>query len=157
MTTLVVGVGNPDRGDDGVGAAVVARLAAPQAHGPRTCLAVDPVDVIEAWAGEDDVVVVDAVEGEGLAPGTVLVLAPDDPAVHRLGPAGTHAVGLATVLDLARTLDRRPARLVLVGVVGADFAAGAGLSPAVFAAVPFACLAVRDLAAHRPAAEPEPS
>lgn len=149
MTALVIGVGNPDRGDDGVGAEVVARLSAPHAGGLRTCLATDPVDVIEAWAGEDDVVVVDAVEGEGLAPGTVVVLAADDPAVRRLAPAGTHAVGLATVLDLARTLDRLPPRLALVGVVGAGFAAGAGLSPAVEAAVPFACRAVRDLVEHR--------
>src|SRR5215207_5591238 len=47
----------------------------------------------------------------------------------------THAFGVADAIELARTLGRLPARLEIYTIEGADFTAGAGLSPPVAAAV----------------------
>jgi hydrogenase maturation protease len=44
-------------------------------------------------------------------------------------------LALAEVIELGRELDRMPARLVIFGVEAAGFEAGAGLSPAVAAAI----------------------
>jgi hydrogenase maturation protease len=51
---------------------------------------------------------------------------------------GTHALGLAAIVELARSLDLLPKRLVVVGVEAGQFAHGAPLSEAVQAAVPTA-------------------
>ena len=55
-------------------------------------------------------------------------------------PAGwfrysTHAFGAAEAIELARVLGRLPRRLIVVGIEGARFDAGVGLSPEVAAAV----------------------
>ena len=47
----------------------------------------------------------------------------------------THAFGLAETIELARALDRLPARLLVYGIEGACFEAGDELSPPVRAAV----------------------
>ena len=62
--TLVVGVGNPDRGDDGVGPVVAARVAALGLPGVRVvrCRRTDPA--ARPVGGRVDVVVVDAVRGD---------------------------------------------------------------------------------------------
>jgi hydrogenase maturation protease len=146
VTALLVGLGNRDRGDDGVGPVVVGRVSV---AGARVVEVVDPLDLLELWAGVDLVVVVDAVRG-GRPAGEVVVLeAGAEPlpagAWAATGRAGTHALGLAAAVELARVLDRLPDRLVVVGVEAAGFEHGAGLSPPVAAAVERAAATVREL------------
>jgi hydrogenase maturation protease len=133
---LVVGIGNTDRGDDGMAAAVFARLH--EAVPAGVCLLMrsgDLLDLLDKWVGFDTVVLVDAAAPIG-RPGRV----------HRLDlnarplPVGwsrtsTHAFGLAETVELGRSLDRLPRRLVLYLVEGQQFAPGAPLSPAVSGAV----------------------
>jgi hydrogenase maturation protease len=57
----------------------------------------------------------------------------------------SHAVGLAEVIELGRVLKQLPPHLSVVGIEGADFRPGAGLSPAVARAVPKAVRLVRAL------------
>jgi hydrogenase maturation protease len=87
------------------------------------------------------VVVVDAVRS-GAAPGTVHVLdagATSDAlpleAWAATGRGGTHALGLAAVVGLARALGRLPDRLTVVGVEAEQLDHGVPLSPSVAAAV----------------------
>lgn len=150
-TTLVVGLGSADRGDDAVGGHVargVAALADPQA------VAVieheDPTDLIELWAGHDRVVVVDATSS-GSPAGTVHRIEAGtghDPlpeaAWARTGRGGTHAFGLAAAVELARVLRRLPGHVTVVGVEAASFEPGAPLTADVAAAVPRAITAVLD-------------
>lgn len=147
---LVVGLGSPDRGDDAVGAAVVravaALLPAVDVHTRE-----DPSALLDLWWGRDLAVVVDAARS-GAPSGTVHVLeagrtAPAPGLTARAGAAigGTHAFGLAEVVDLARALRRLPDRLVVVGVEAERLDHGAPLSPAVAAAVPVAAARVADL------------
>lgn len=145
MTTLVIGVGNPYRRDDGVGLAVAARLRGRVPAGVRVVdCEQEPSRLIDAWQGAESALVVDAVES-GAAPGTL----------HRFDagarpiPAGvfrssTHAFGVGDAVELARVLGRLPGRILVYGVEGGEFAAGEGLSAPVEAAVEAAAQAVLD-------------
>ncbi|MGZ4616476.1 MAG: hydrogenase maturation protease [Actinomycetes bacterium] len=134
-SALVVGLGNPERGDDGVGAEVVRRVAARALDGVRVFHLQEPVHLLDESPDADLVVVVDAVLGP-TRPGAVTVHEVDDrPLESWTGTGGTHAVGLAAVVELARALDRLPRRLVLVGVEASVFDTGTRLSPPVQAAV----------------------
>lgn len=154
---VVIGVGEDFRHDDGVGPAVVAelrRLAALDVLPPDTRLAVcfgEPTELIELWRDARLAIVVDAAAAEAdFTAGHVVRWEVEDaddhhdrPAARALdpaptigpGPAATHGLGPGAAIALARILDRLPARLVLVAVVGADFSPGPGLSEPVAAAV----------------------
>jgi hydrogenase maturation protease len=132
---VVIGVGNPDRGDDGVGAEVLARLEGFMPAGVRLVRlsGADPAQVIEAWAGLDRAFLVDAMRS-GAPVGTVRRLdavAGPLPAEVRL--VSSHALGAGEAVEMARVLGRLPASLVVYAVEGATFALGAGLSPEVAA------------------------
>ena len=133
---LVIALGAVDRGDDAVGAAVVAAVAR-RLSGVTVVAHEDPTGLLELWAGHEPVVVVDAIRS-GAAPGAVHRLEIGSAGLQgwaRGGPGSTHAIGLAEVIEIARALGRLPGRLVVVGVEAERFDHGAPLSPAVAAAV----------------------
>ena len=136
MTTLIVGLGRPDRGDDGVGPAVVARLALDDRRDVESMLLDDPTTLIDLWTGRGLVIVVDAVTS-GSPPGTIHIIdATTDPLPQ--GPwaaTGSHAFGLGAAVELARALGRLPTRLLLVGVEAENTDHRQGLSLTVAAAV----------------------
>jgi hydrogenase maturation protease len=67
--------------------------------------------------------------------------------------SSTHAFGVGDAVELSRALGRLPARLVVYGVEGSSFAAGAGLSKPVATAVDGVVEAIaRDLAEDGPGA-----
>ena len=133
---LVIGIGNPDRGDDAAGLAVAKRVRAATRSDEVTVreLAGDQLALIDEWAGATDVYVVDAVSSGG-TPGTVYRFDAADPLTGRFRHRGTHAFSLADVIELARALDKLPGHLAGFGIEGAGFAIGAGLSPQAAAAV----------------------
>ena len=95
----------------------------------------EPVGLIEEWTGADAVIVVDAVSS-GAPAGTIHRLDPlPEPIPAALSQGSTHAFGLAETIELARALDRLPARLLVYGIEGERFEAGNELSPPVSAAV----------------------
>jgi hydrogenase maturation protease len=134
--TLVIGIGNADRGDDAAGLAVARRVRAATAPRDVTVaeLAGDQLGLLDAWDGVKDVYVVDAVCSGG-APGTVYRFDGAHPLDARFRHRGTHTLSLADVIELARALGRLPARLTGYGIEGAAFELGTGLSPEVAAAV----------------------
>ncbi|HEY7720045.1 MAG TPA: hydrogenase maturation protease [Pedococcus sp.] len=145
---LVVGLGRPDRGDDGVGSAVARAVAALALPGVEVREELDPTDLVALWDGRCCAVVVDAVRS-GRPPGTLVVLeagADAEPLPESAwagsGRGSTHALGLAAAVELARVLHRLPARVRVVGVEAAGFDHGAALTPGVAAAVPAAVGAV---------------
>lgn len=144
---LVIGLGNPDRGDDGAGREI-ARCVAARRTGIRVLELDDPSDALDAWTGQDTVVVADTVVSGGQV-GQLHVVQVGETRLPTEGWAsgGTHALGIATAVELARALGRLPRRLVLVGVEGARFTCGAPMSAAVAAAVPRATDVVLDLVA----------
>jgi hydrogenase maturation protease len=134
--TLVIGIGNADRGDDAAGLAVARRVRAATAPREVTVaeLIGDQLGLLDAWDGVKEVYVVDAVCSGG-APGTVYRFDGAQPLDARFRHRGTHTLSIADVIELARALGRLPARLTGYGIEGAAFEIGAGLSPEVAAAV----------------------
>lgn len=150
---LVVALGNPLRGDDGVGSAVAAELRTRPDAGWIDMIELDgePTRLIDRWARRSRVVVIDAVL-VGAAPGTVHVVDLLSTPALRRPLTSTHGSGLGDAVALARRLDRLPAWLTLVGVEGTRFDLGEPLSPAVAAAVsPAATRTLTELGAIAPA------
>ena len=149
MTALVIGVGNPARGDDGVGPAVAARVEADaRLAGADVRRAVQLTPELAAEVAAASVVVIvdaraGAVAGEvGWA--AVEVGSPGGtpgPFSHHLDPSGLcHLAGLA--------FGRVPPAFV-VGVGASGFDAGAPLSGPARAAIPRAAEVVIALATER--------
>ncbi len=120
---LVLGIGNPGRRDDGLGAAAAEQLKKRRLRGV-TCDANYQLAVEDALAcaAHDIVVFVDA--GRGLRkPFTFAAIGPDP----RL-PAMSHALGPAAVLALTETLYGRRPEARLLAIRGHDFSVGEGLT-----------------------------
>jgi hydrogenase maturation protease len=133
---LVIGIGNPDRGDDGAGRAVARRLIARNdgAFEVRECSG-EATALMDAWIGFDDVVLVDACRGAG-SPGSVHRIGPDEiDRVARLQHASTHSLGVSAAIGLARALGRLPKRLVIYAIEAAHSRESEGLSAEVARAV----------------------
>lgn len=146
---LVIGYGNPLRGDDGVGC-IVAEEIAKRISGPESkvevvaCHQLNP-ELAEAVAGTRAVIFVDA--SVDVKPGHVRVSAvtPD-----RFSPAAfTHTLKPSALLATASELfgQAPPAKAVVIGA--ASFDVGMQLTPEVRAAVATAMRAVeREIAAY---------
>jgi hydrogenase maturation protease len=132
---VVIGLGNLDRSDDGIGP-VVARRAAritglTAQTGPPACV----VDLLDRWQGADLAIVVDAIRS-GARPGTVRVFRSGAGPVPADTRGGTHNPGLADALRLSRAIGNAPTDVVVVGIEGQEFGPGDRLSAPVAAVVP---------------------
>lgn len=130
MTTIIC-LGNAMRGDDGAALAVAERL---RASGVPVIVE-QPANLIDAWAGARNVIVVDTVYS-GAAVGTVhRIDAARGPLPVKLGSPSTHGLGLADAVELARVVGRLPPRLSILGIEGHGFGCGESLSDEVERAV----------------------
>ena len=138
VATLVLGVGNPMKGDDGVGPYVATRLASACADGqpavpPSTMRAIDCGTTPENYTSvvrqlrPDVLVIVDAAE-MGLGVGEFRIIPPD-----RVGALGlsTHSMPLSLFMSYVRGL---ASKVVLLGVQPLGMVFGTGLSAEVTAA-----------------------
>jgi hydrogenase maturation protease len=147
---LVIGIGNPDCGDDAVGP-MVARLLDGRVPPGVTVLAraADMLGLIEDWDGRDGVVLIDAAALVTEAGTTHRIDLLQDPLPRDLALASTHAFGVADSVALARALNRLPGQLIVYAVEGGVFEPGAEPSPAVVASAGVVARRVAaELAAH---------
>ncbi len=137
-SVLVLGLGNPLRGDDGVGPRIIAELTRQGLPDGVTALDVgnaglDLLNILEGW---ERAVIVDAAD-MGREAGCFVRFTPDE---VRLAQAGDqyslHNAGLSEVLALADALGRTLPELVIFGVQPAELGWQAELSSAVEAAIP---------------------
>jgi hydrogenase maturation protease len=129
---LVIGIGNPERGDDGAGREVARRLAARGdcAFETYECGG-EATSLMDTWAGAAEVVLVDACRGAGPL-GSVHSFGPDDALrLARLRHASTHSLGVAAAIGLARALGSLPKRLVIHAIEAGATGEGGGLTPEV--------------------------
>lgn len=142
---LVIGVGNPHRGDDGAGPAVADLAAAdPRLAGATVRSAVQLTPELAAdVAAASLVVVVDA--RFGAEPGAVDVTR-TEPVERRA--ALTHHLDAGALAGLAALAYGRVPPVFVVGIGAGGFAAGTALSPEVEAALPLALDAVAALVAE---------
>src|SRR4051812_39537138 len=153
---LLVGIGNRLRGDDGVGPEVADRVAGLTIAGLIVETDTEPVAVLhrlERPPRHAHVVLVDATAPLG-NPGRLRVLRdPEGWATVSSRPVGSHALGVAEVVELARALELLPRMLTLVGIEAASFALGGGLSEGVRERIPDAVALVTAIVTGSP--EPE--
>ena len=144
--TVVIGVGNPDAGDDAAGPLVAEAVRAVAPAGVEVLVHEDPADLTLLWRDRDLVVVVDAVcSGDPAGSVRTMVVSEEAAALESwpsAGSRGTHDFGLSSAAQLSHALGTLPRRLVLVGVEGRDFTPGHPMTRAVRAAVPEAVDAV---------------
>lgn len=136
--TLIIGVGNADRGDDGAGLAAAMLLR-------KRCKHRDDIRVIEHWG--ESTGLVDAMDGWG----AVLIIdaahSGAEPGSYRkfevgqnalpadLADMSSHGFGVPQAIELARALATLPGLCRVYAIEGTTFDAGAPLSDVVQEAV----------------------
>ncbi len=143
---LVLGLGNPLLGDDGVGLEVLSALQSERAGGD----AVELVDggtqglaLLGVIAGRPAMVVLDAVACGG-RPGTVYEMTGGEALALRLSGLGTaHEGGAGALLATLQLTGDLPPWVRVVGVEPEELATGLGLSARVAAALPLALARAR--------------
>jgi hydrogenase maturation protease len=133
---LVIGIGNEYAQDDAAGL-LVARKVKEEVRDKIRIIesSGDGASLIEAWKGASSTIVIDAVRS-GAEPGRI----------HRFDPhqkplpvqpfrGSTHAFGLYEAVELARSLNQLPQKLIVYGIEGQSFTAGTNVSGAITQAV----------------------
>lgn len=122
MRARIIGCGNLDRGDDAAGLLVARRLRALGIEAEEQ--SGESFSLMECWQGFATVILVDAVCTDH-APGEVSIWdASTGPLPKTALQCSTHAFGLYEAVELARTLDRLPDKLLIYGIEGKEFAPG---------------------------------
>jgi len=153
MKTIVIGLGNPILGDDGVGWRVAEEIAIVTAGRPQVeidCVSLGGLSLMERLTGYERVILIDAIFTGKKPLGSVTTFAldslPDLTAGHS---ASAHDTSLRTALNVGRSMNLPLPEddQVLVVAIEAqkvyDFSQE--LSPAVSAAVPLAIEATLEL------------
>lgn len=143
MEIKILGLGHYMRGDDEIGLEIVRCWE--RAHGADfpadqievDCLESPGLNLLGNIAGLDAAVLVDAVQS-GAPAGTVFQLSEDDLAADADDSGSWHGWGAAETLSLGRELagEDLPETIIIIGVEGAIFSLGEGLSPAVRRSIP---------------------
>jgi hydrogenase maturation protease len=146
---VVIGIGNPDRGDDAAGRLVARRLAqllppgitVIELDGEVSSLLAHLETASAAW-------LIDACKS-GAPAGTIQRFDATASALPQsLRDLSSHALGLAQSVELARKLGRLPPRCIIYAIEGPSFEHGEPVSPAVAKAVEdFAELVIGDIRA----------
>jgi hydrogenase maturation protease len=148
--TLIIGLGNPLRGDDGVGITVARALA--ERMLPDDVEVVDGgtqgLGLVNVMEGRQRVILVDAAD-VGRVPGQFVRFALDE--AHLRGddqPLSVHAAGLREALLLAQALGALPDQVIIFGVQPAKIDWDDALSPEIEATLPALVEAVLAEALH---------
>ncbi|MCA1004115.1 hydrogenase maturation protease [Rhodococcus hoagii] len=129
--TVVVGLGNEFRRDDGFGPAVVRALDGRIPPTTTVTTVTDATDLLDAWAGRQLAIVVDLVLPDLIRPGRVQRWVLGDDA----GPLDSHGIDVAAALALAHALGTAPGHAILYATASRDVGFGQHLSPPVRRAV----------------------
>jgi bidirectional [NiFe] hydrogenase diaphorase subunit len=136
VRVLIIGVGNAQRTDEGVGIAVA------RAVGSQVSADIKVIEqtgegraLVEAWVDREFVILVDAIRS-GAPPGTIRRFdAGAETIPSEFFRHATHAFGVAQAIELARSKNVLPARLIIYGIEAQNFTAGDKLTPSVEKAV----------------------
>lgn len=126
---LLVGFGNPWRGDDALGPRFVEE-AQKRFSDAADCLLIEAeaTTLLDRAEKYQTVILVDAVEGE-LPPGELVLLdLLSESLPKKLRGVSSHTLDVLEVASLMKTLGRAPACLLLFGAQGKQYAPGTGLS-----------------------------
>jgi hydrogenase maturation protease len=135
--TLVLGLGNPIMGDDGLGLSALERLRRRWKVPPEIRLedgGTWGMNLLPLLEAEQRVLFLDAIDA-GRPPGSLVILEREDLPrflAHKLSP---HQIDLREVLALAELRGTLPSDLTAIGLQPARVEMGCGLSPEVEAGI----------------------
>ena len=135
---LILGLGNPLLGDEGIGVRVVEELKKLELPDGVTVVegGTAGLGLIGLMEGYQRVIIVDAAD-MGHPPGRVVRFTPLEAQFKTAeAPLSLHQIGLGEVLTLAKALEVAPAELVIIGIQPSQIEGGVGLSPEVEGAIP---------------------
>ena len=120
MQTLVIGVGNLLRTDDGVGIHLINRLSKLHPEIDTFDAAMGSVEILEAMKGYERVIIVDSIE-TGAEPGTIYrinLTSGEKPPVITY----SHGTDVPTILELGRQLygEAMPKDVILIAIEAED-------------------------------------
>ncbi len=148
MKTIVLGIGNPIIGDDGVGFHVIEKLEKDPPDGDVTLTACDAsgLAILDLIVDFDRAIIIDAIQTADGTPGQIYRLGINDFTVtkHTISP---HDVDLPTALDIGKMLQLKiPHKIDIIGVEIPDaLEFSTGLSESVSAAVPKVVQTIREI------------
>ena len=131
--TLVIGIGNEYRGDDGVGRVLARRLVSAELPNVEIVESSgESLSLMELWSDASRVILIDAIQS-GSTPGTIQRFdAGAKPLpTEFVQQCSTHALSLAEAVELARSLGQLPPEVVIYGIEGLSFKHGNNLTPTV--------------------------
>jgi hydrogenase maturation protease len=139
---LVIGLGQALRGDDGLGPAVITALRK-QGFDRADLVQVDSdlLDLLDLWQGRETIIV-DAVRS-GREPGAIIEFDALNERLPAARTASSHAIDLATAIELGRALDQLPRSLWLIGVEAEHVTFGTPFSEHVLHVIASAATRVR--------------
>jgi hydrogenase maturation protease len=147
MRTIVLGLGNPYGGDDGVGPSVARAL---QGHlvDPEVTVreaSLGGVRLLELLSGYDRAILVDAIRTPGGKPGTIRRLSGAELRIADVWNPSSHGRGLLASLEAARKIGTpTPNHLMVLAIEVAPWdGLSEGSSPEVEAAIPKAVEIIR--------------
>ncbi len=127
--TLLIGIGNEYRSDDGIGLMIARAIREKQF--PSITVKEESgegVSMMESWKGFRNVILVDAVSS-GAMPGTIFRIdAKKETVSNNFFHYSTHAFSVAEAVELARVMNSLPPSLIVYGIEGMNFTAGTTIS-----------------------------
>jgi len=119
MKTIILGIGNPILGDDGVGVHIARKLK--EMHNSSENITIDEaqtggMNLLDLIRGYDKAILIDAVCMHGATHGVIKRLSLNDiPTIHSCNP---HDVSLLEALEVAKKIDDRslPKDIVIIGI-----------------------------------------
>lgn len=134
---IVIGIGNPFRGDDGVGWAVIdalegkvdEKISLKKIRG-------DVAELLHYFGTYNHVFLIDACHGNTPVGSWHRVDALKEPVLLEKSPTSTHGLSLSEAVSMAKALNGLPSKLIIYGIDGDNFSLGEQLSLPVAKAVP---------------------
>ena len=114
---LIIGIGNPYRGDDGVGLRITQDIKKKSPdHVNVIEQSGDGISLMDSWKDADAVILIDAVHS-GAQPGTIHRFdAHTQPIPAKFFHYSTHVFGVAESIELARALKQLPPLFIVYGI-----------------------------------------
>jgi hydrogenase maturation protease len=145
MKTIIIGLGNPILGDDGIGWKVSEEIKKSDIFKSTSievdCLAVGGLTLMERMVGFQRAILVDALQTGKYPPGTVVKLRLEDVPEKRAGHiASAHDVNLKVAIQLGREMGAQlPEEIYIVGIEAQRvYDISEEISPLIRSAIPYA-------------------
>lgn len=133
LSSIVIGIGNSLRNDDGVGLRVAHMIGDMAIKGVSVVEGIgDGYSLVDIWSKHDRAIVIDCTVS-GNTPGKLFrfdALREEIPA-DLFNGYSTHSISVAEALELGKVLGKIPKNLIIYGIEGKDLSPGEILTPEV--------------------------